>query len=152
VLPPSRRPDAWRTQRDRYPFAVQVPLRWGDMDAQGHVNNVTVGRLFEEGRVQFWHALRGRGVRHAGVVAAVYVDYLAEVRYPGDVLVAVGIAAVGRRSVRLLQAMYQDGTCVAVAEVTDVRPADMAIPDDTDEGPSGVLQGVHVRLEAAPAT
>lgn len=30
---------------------VRVPLRWGDMDAYGHVNNVQIVRLMEEARV-----------------------------------------------------------------------------------------------------
>ncbi|KGM08411.1 acyl-CoA thioesterase [Cellulomonas bogoriensis] len=34
---------------------VPVPLRWADMDAYGHVNNVAVLRLLEEARiVAFW--------------------------------------------------------------------------------------------------
>lgn len=31
---------------------TQVPLRWGDMDAYGHINNVEVLRLLEEARVR----------------------------------------------------------------------------------------------------
>lgn len=30
---------------------VLVPLRWGDMDAYGHVNNVQIVRILEEARV-----------------------------------------------------------------------------------------------------
>lgn len=34
---------------------VPVPLRWGDLDAYGHVNNVAVLRLLEEARIAaFW--------------------------------------------------------------------------------------------------
>lgn len=31
---------------------TEVPLRWGDMDAYGHINNVEVLRLLEEARVR----------------------------------------------------------------------------------------------------
>ncbi|MFT4233521.1 MAG: thioesterase family protein [Microbacterium sp.] len=31
---------------------VPVPLRWGDLDAFGHVNNVTMARVLEEARVR----------------------------------------------------------------------------------------------------
>ncbi|WP_261624611.1 acyl-CoA thioesterase [Nesterenkonia marinintestina] len=31
---------------------AEVPLRWGDMDAYGHVNNVEVLRILEEARVR----------------------------------------------------------------------------------------------------
>ncbi|WP_421084654.1 acyl-CoA thioesterase [Rothia nasimurium] len=30
---------------------LQIPLRWGDMDAYGHVNNVTMMQILEEARV-----------------------------------------------------------------------------------------------------
>ena len=34
---------------------VALPLRWGDLDAYGHVNNATMLRLLEEARVRtFW--------------------------------------------------------------------------------------------------
>ncbi|WP_225754013.1 thioesterase family protein [Actinotalea sp. Marseille-Q4924] len=34
---------------------VPVPLRWGDLDAYGHVNNVAMLRLLEEARIAaFW--------------------------------------------------------------------------------------------------
>lgn len=32
-------------------FTVEVPLRWGDMDAYGHVNNVTMVQILEEARI-----------------------------------------------------------------------------------------------------
>lgn len=32
-------------------FEVEIPLRWGDMDAYGHINNVTVLQVLEEARV-----------------------------------------------------------------------------------------------------
>lgn len=34
------------------PFSLEVPLRWSDMDALRHVNNVQIVRLLEEARVQ----------------------------------------------------------------------------------------------------
>lgn len=32
-------------------ITVEIPLRWGDMDAYGHVNNVTLVQIMEEARV-----------------------------------------------------------------------------------------------------
>ncbi len=38
---------------------VPLPLRWGDLDAYGHVNNVETLRLVEEARIRaFWRAGR----------------------------------------------------------------------------------------------
>lgn len=32
-------------------YELEVPLRWGDMDAYGHINNVTMMQVLEEARV-----------------------------------------------------------------------------------------------------
>jgi len=35
-------------------FVLEVPLRWGDMDAMAHLNNVMYFRLMEEARIQWF--------------------------------------------------------------------------------------------------
>jgi acyl-CoA thioester hydrolase len=36
---------------------IAIPLRWGDLDAYGHINNVETLRLIEEARVRaFWRS------------------------------------------------------------------------------------------------
>ena len=37
----------------------QIPLRWGDMDAYGHVNNATVVTLLEQARVNAFESRPG---------------------------------------------------------------------------------------------
>lgn len=37
-------------------FTVHIPVRWGDMDAYGHINNVAIVRLMEEARVAVFGA------------------------------------------------------------------------------------------------
>jgi acyl-CoA thioester hydrolase len=119
MLPPPRRPDPRRTELDRYPFAVELQTRWGDMDSQRHLNNVMLGRYYEESRIRFIHEVSdGAPERFSGMVGAVYVDYLREARHPEPLVGAVGVGAVGRSSVRLLQALFQHGACVGVADVT----------------------------------
>ena len=49
---------------------IPIALRWGDLDAYGHVNNVEQLRLIEEARVRaFWQA--GDDDRDAGLPTAV---------------------------------------------------------------------------------
>lgn len=40
----------------------RIPLRWGDMDAYGHINNVQIVRILEEARVQAFGAPAGTGL------------------------------------------------------------------------------------------
>ncbi|MCB5290893.1 hypothetical protein BJQ90_00310 [Arthrobacter sp. SO3] len=41
---------------------VQIPMRWGDMDAYGHINNVQLVRILEEARIAAFGPPRGPGL------------------------------------------------------------------------------------------
>ena len=62
------------------PYRVDVPLRWSDMDAYGHVNNVQFLRLLEDARVigfQEWFG-QDRSMLDEGVLVARHeIEYLA---------------------------------------------------------------------------
>ena len=62
------------------PYRVDVPLRWSDMDAYGHVNNVQFLRLLEDARVIAFEQWFGqdRSLLKEGVVVARHeIEYLA---------------------------------------------------------------------------
>ncbi|GAB3665137.1 thioesterase family protein [Zhihengliuella somnathii] len=40
---------------------VQVPMRWADMDAYGHINNVNIVRMMEEARIAAFGVPGGTG-------------------------------------------------------------------------------------------
>ena len=40
-------------QRADFKHFIELPVRWGDMDAFGHVNNVQYRRYLESGRVAY---------------------------------------------------------------------------------------------------
>jgi acyl-CoA thioester hydrolase len=61
-------------------YRVNVPLRWSDMDAYGHVNNVQFLRLLEDARVigfEDWFG-QDRSVLSEGILVARHeIEYLA---------------------------------------------------------------------------
>lgn len=61
-------------------YRVAVPLRWSDMDAYGHVNNVQFLRLLEDARVigfEEWFG-QDRSVLSEGILVARHeIEYLA---------------------------------------------------------------------------
>ncbi len=62
------------------PYRVDVPLRWSDMDAYGHVNNVQFLRLLEDARVIAFEQWFGpdRSLLDEGVVVARHeIEYIA---------------------------------------------------------------------------
>ncbi len=66
-------------------YTVQVPMRWSDMDAYGHVNNVVHLQYFEMARVALFFeraSLEERtGLRRGTVVAAHEIRYKLPVVY-----------------------------------------------------------------------
>jgi acyl-CoA thioester hydrolase len=65
------------------PYRVEVPLRWSDMDAYGHVNNVQYLRLLEDARViGFREWFPDRDVVGSGLVVTHHViEYLRPLVY-----------------------------------------------------------------------
>ena len=53
--------EAWRLDPAAYRLRLTIPTRYGDMDANAHLNNVAIARLFEESRVRFHYAIRADG-------------------------------------------------------------------------------------------
>ncbi len=114
------KPEGWRLNPAAYPFSTDIPTRWADLDLLGHINNVSMAGLFEEGRGQFNRTLdlfRGdRSIRW--LIAGVDIAYLAEAHHPAPVTIASGIGRIGERSWSILSAAFQKDVCVATCETT----------------------------------
>ena len=79
---------------------VVVPIRWGDMDAMGHVNNTMYFRYMETVRLD-WLLSLGCGAAPQGqgpVIVNAFCNFHQELRHPGDVRVRMHIANPGRSS------------------------------------------------------
>jgi len=117
-----------RLQRESYPEpGVDLPVMFGDLDPNRHVNNVAMGRYFEQGRVTAHAEMRARGAWEAGstfLIAHVAIDYLAETHFGTPLQLRLRVRAVGRSSITEQQAAWQGDTCVALAEVVVVHRRD----------------------------
>jgi len=106
-----------------YPFRTTDKLRYGDTDKLGHVNNAVFATFLETGRVDLL-CDPTRPVNDAGtafVLARLVVDFRAEAHWPGSVEIGTRILSIGRSSLTLQQAVFQDGTCVASGETVLVQ-------------------------------
>jgi acyl-CoA thioester hydrolase len=98
-------------------FPYDIPLRWGDMDALGHVNNVVYFRLMEEARVQLFSGSNaGLPEGKMIVLAHASCDFAKPIVYPGSVRVIQKLVRIGRSSLELdvvLERADQPGTVYA---------------------------------------
>lgn len=90
-----------------------MTVRWSDMDAFGHVNNVQVLRLLEEVRVHAFEDLRDHGgpsLLESGVVVARHeVEYLAPLVWRlAPVPTDIWITAVGGASFEVGYEIYDE--------------------------------------------
>jgi acyl-CoA thioester hydrolase len=98
-----------------FPGRVSENIRYGDLDPQNHVNNAVFSTFFESGRVNLFRD-PANGILVAGanfVLARAEIDYLRELKWPGSIDIGSGIAAIGRSSYTVDQAIFRDGVCAA---------------------------------------
>jgi acyl-CoA thioester hydrolase len=84
----------------RLVHTMTIPIRWGDMDAMGHVNNTIYFRYMESARLQ-WMGEWGLPANPRGtgpVIANAFCNFLRQLEYPGEVVVRSFVGAVGQRS------------------------------------------------------
>lgn len=85
-------------------FTAEVGLRWADMDAFGHVNNVQYHRLLEESRIRafnHWFQARGseRMMRSGVLLARQEIEFLSQLTYrPEPILIEMWITRIGGAS------------------------------------------------------
>ncbi|MDE2082199.1 MAG: acyl-CoA thioesterase [Burkholderiales bacterium] len=81
-------------------YECVVPLRWGDMDAMGHVNNTLYFRYMEIARLD-WLAQVGAGTDAADegpVIVNAFCNFRRQLAYPGELRVLLFVANPGRSS------------------------------------------------------
>ena len=75
-------------------FEKVIPIRWGDMDAMGRLNNASYFRLLETVRIDWFTSLGcppmpdGEGP----VIVNAFCNFYKQLEYPGDVLVKMYVS------------------------------------------------------------
>ena len=120
-----------------YKFFHPVEVRYGDLDAQQHVNNAKYLTYMEQARLEY--------VRHLGlwngdsfvelgmIVAEVQITYRAPIRFGQAVRVGVRVSRLGNKSMRWEYSIEnaQDGSVFATAASVQVAydyPAGKSMP------------------------
>lgn len=79
---------------------TRIPVRWGDQDALGHVNNATYFTYFEQARIESFDLLLPDGwTEDSGpILASIRCDFKRPIVYPATVIVQVYGGEPGRTS------------------------------------------------------
>ena len=127
-----------------------MPVRWGDMDALGHVNNIVYLQYFEQSRIE-WAESLGRALDQKGesmILLKSSVTYLKPLVYPAALVIRLYAGPVGGSSFTLYNDLFVKGE-----EATPVAEAEFVIVwFDYRTGKSAkVPQALRALLEAGPA-
>ena len=79
---------------------MTIPIRWGDMDVMGHVNNTVYFRYLEISRIEWLHSLGGAPdpSGQGPVIVNAFCNFIKQLEYPGDLLAKHYVASPGRSS------------------------------------------------------
>jgi acyl-CoA thioester hydrolase len=79
---------------------MRMPIRWGDMDMMGHVNNTVYFRYIESARIAWLEEVGGvpdpAGI--GPVIVNAHCSFLKQLKYPGDIEVSTYVGPPGRSS------------------------------------------------------
>jgi len=109
--------------RKKLVHVERIPIRWGDMDAMGHVNNTVYFRYMEQARIGWFDALvpAAEAWQDTGIViASASCNFKRALNYPGTVEVRLSIEPPGGSSVgtfyelKMDDTLYADGAAVVV--------------------------------------
>jgi acyl-CoA thioester hydrolase len=96
-------------------FRHQVDVRWGDMDALGHVNNTLYFRYMEEARIRWMQCIGYQfSVDDMGpVIANTSLDFKRPVVFPAELEIILSAQPPGNSSVNTLYTFENAGNIVA---------------------------------------
>lgn len=102
-------------------YAVDVAVRYQDVDALGHVNNAIYATYLEEARVQYLPDVLGDTGATEAVLANLEIDYYRPVTLEDEfVTVEIAVVDVGTKSVTFEYEVYAGGELAAEASTVQV--------------------------------
>lgn len=129
--------------RESFNHFVPITVRWGEMDALGHVNNTVYYRYSEDGRLDYIARIAESDPSRRGVgpiLADLRCSFVQQLRFPASVEIATRTRAIGRSSLKIQQALFRVGEeqPVAVYEAVVVwfdygAQKSLPVPEDVRE-------------------
>lgn len=100
-----------------FPWTTSHELRFADLDLLGHVNNGAYMSLMESCRASLLRQPDMAATRLSHFVLAHFeIDFLYELKWPGQVQATAAITHIGRTSFRMRHAIFSGENCASHAE------------------------------------
>jgi len=111
--------------RDQFRYWKTIEVRWGDMDAQGHVNNTVYFTYCESARVELLRKIGFKG-KQAGLpegptLVHASCDFKRQVVYPAKLDVGLRVDRISQRSFKMVYGIFFHGTDEVSAIATSIN-------------------------------
>ena len=105
-------------RREDFRQFIPMSVRWGDMDALGHVNNAKFFTYDESVRLEYFSALMRDDAKfwsdYGLILAHIEADFIAQLKPPAELDLGFRIAKVGRTSMATEAGMFLGEKLIAV--------------------------------------
>jgi acyl-CoA thioester hydrolase len=133
------------TDERRLAHVERIPIRWGDMDAMGHVNNTVYFRYMEQARISWFEQLipaaevwQSTGI----VIVNASCNYKRPITYPGTVEVRLLVGPPGGSSTPTFYELRVDADPVPYADGAAV----VVFVDMKTQKPARIPEAIRQRL------
>lgn len=85
-------------EKKKFVYEMLIPIRWGDMDVMGHVNNCSYFRYLEVIRVDWTRSIGAmpNPTGDGSVIVNAFCNFYKQLEYPGDLLVKMYVSDAAR--------------------------------------------------------
>lgn len=98
-------------------FSIVQRVRFGDLDAMGHMNNVKFLRFFETARIEYMKGVApDRDERNGFVIAECHINYRAPAFFDDDIRTFIRPGEKGSSSMRLEFEMRRESDDALIAD------------------------------------
>jgi acyl-CoA thioester hydrolase len=106
--------------RGEHEYRTELPVRFRDLDAMGHVNNAVYATYLEQARADYYADVLDVALAEADtVLVSLSIEYRRPVS-AGSVDVALGVGDLGESSLPMVYELRVDGETVATAKTVQV--------------------------------
>ena len=123
-------------ERKTFVFESRIPVRWGEMDAVGHVNNAQYFRYMETARIDWFQSLGllAEGATEGPMIVNAFCNFYRQFQYPDEVLLKMYVSDARRATFEtwaLMESVAEPGVVRAAGGATAIW-VDMAQQKATD--------------------
>lgn len=95
----------------QFPFDIELPVRYRDLDTLEHVNNAVYGTYLEQARIEYFEAVLGVSFEELGMVlASIEMDFRRAIVLDDEsVRIECGVTDIGDSSFRMGYRVYAAG-------------------------------------------